>query len=231
MRNWVVAAAVAAVCALDVSGPSPASADILVNISKTSQRMSVLVDGSARFNWPVSTGAARYTTPSGVYKPQWVARMWRSKQYGNAPMPHSVFFHNGYAVHGTNEISRLGKIASHGCVRLHPDNAAKFYSLVQNRLANTRIVVSNDVIEAPGEAPKKKPSLHVAEKAPANEPAAVAAVAPEVERVTVGAAPAETAVLESEPVIEKTPVPREASKTPAPVRNEKVARAGNGFRW
>src|SRR4051812_14896543 len=131
MQKVALAAACVAVCALGITGSRPASADILVNISKSSQRMSVLVDGTSRYNWAVSTGARSYTTPSGVYKPQWLARKWFSKKYHNAPMPHSIFFHEGYAIHGTTEVSRLGKIASHGCVRLHPENAAKLYQLVE----------------------------------------------------------------------------------------------------
>ncbi len=163
MRRIAIAAASAALCALLVAGSRPAAADVLVNVSKASQRMSVLVDGNARYNWKVSTGAKRYTTPSGVYKPEWLARKWKSKQYNNAPMPHSIFFHQGYAIHGTTEVARLGRIASHGCVRLAPENAAKLFALVQKEMASTRIVVSNDVIEKPGEAPKKKPSQIVAE--------------------------------------------------------------------
>src|SRR5207344_146406 len=93
MRRIATTVAWAALCALVVTGPRPASADILVSISKPSQRMSVLVDGTARYNWAVSTGAKNYTTPSGVYKPQWLARKWLSKKYHNAPMPHSIFFH------------------------------------------------------------------------------------------------------------------------------------------
>jgi hypothetical protein len=150
--------AVAALCVVAVTGSVPASADILVNVSKTSQRMSVIVDGSAKYNWLVSTGAKKFTTPSGVYKPEWLARKWKSKQYNEAPMPHSVFFYQGYAIHGTDAVSRLGRIASHGCVRLSPANAAKLYAMVQKNMANTRIVVSDDAIEKPGEEPKKKPT-------------------------------------------------------------------------
>lgn len=168
MRMCKLAAALAAV--LVIGALRPAAADILINISKESQRMSVLVDGTAKYNWLVSTGTKRYTTPSGVYRAQWMAKKWRSKQWNNAPMPHSIFFHKGYAIHGTTDIKRLGKIASHGCVRLHPDNAAKLYSLVAKDLLNTRIVVSDDVIDAPEETPvkpKRKPSRYVAE-APAD---------------------------------------------------------------
>ena len=61
-----------------------------------------------------------------------------------SPMPYSVFFHGGYAIHGTNAVSRLGSPASHGCVRLDTKNAAKFYSLVkQVGPGNTRIIVTN----------------------------------------------------------------------------------------
>jgi hypothetical protein len=88
-------------------------------------------------------------------------------------MPHSIFFHDGYAIHGTTEISRLGKIASHGCVRLHPENAAKLYELVEKQLRFTRVVVSDDAIEAPGEAPKKKkPTLLISENTPAKRASA-----------------------------------------------------------
>lgn len=164
MRKVATAAALAAICALLVTTSRPAAADVLVNVSKTSQRMSVLVDGTSRYNWKVSTGAKRYTTPSGVYQPQWLARKWRSKQYNNAPMPHSIFFHQGYAIHGTTEIARLGKIASHGCVRLHPENAAKLFELVEKQMKNTRIVVSDDVIDAPDETPKKKNNKYISEQ-------------------------------------------------------------------
>jgi len=38
---------------------------------------------------------------------------------------------------------RRGHPASHGCVRLHPDNAAVFFSMAQTKgLRNTKIVIS-----------------------------------------------------------------------------------------
>jgi hypothetical protein len=225
MRKVAIAAAWVAVCALVVTGSRPAAADILVSISKTSQRMSVLVDGTSRYNWMVSTGAKRYTTPSGVYQPQWLARKWRSKKYGNAPMPHSIFFHEGYAIHGTTEVARLGKIASHGCVRLHPDNAATLYELVQKQMASTRVVVSDDLIEAPGEAPKKKPSQFVAENA-TGEPSADRKIALEA----LALAPEDAAMPASRLIGEKIDS-RDTAK-PKPARTEKVARARSaGFHW
>jgi lipoprotein-anchoring transpeptidase ErfK/SrfK len=95
-------------------------------------------------NWAVSTGKAGHYTPRGAYRPQRMATMWRSRKYDNAPMPYSVFFTGGYAVHGTNHVKALGRPASHGCVRLQTKNAARFYALIERAgRKNTRIVITN----------------------------------------------------------------------------------------
>jgi lipoprotein-anchoring transpeptidase ErfK/SrfK len=121
---------------------APAQASVVVHIDKSSQRMSVSVDGSPRYAWPVSTGRRGYGTPSGVFHPQTMARRWYSKRYYNSPMPHSIFFHYGFAIHGTHDLGRLGGPASHGCVRLHPSHAAALYALVErNGRGNTRIEI------------------------------------------------------------------------------------------
>ncbi|HXW23212.1 MAG TPA: L,D-transpeptidase [Xanthobacteraceae bacterium] len=126
-----------------LAGTLPAAANVVVTIDKSTQRMSVAVDGATRYTFTVSTGRAGYGTPTGTYHPQRMARTWFSKEYYNSPMPHSIFFHGGYAIHGSYEISRLGGPASHGCVRLHPANAATLYALVQKEgMGNTRIVIT-----------------------------------------------------------------------------------------
>jgi len=57
------------------------------------------------------------------------------------PWADAIFFYYGFAIHG---ISRLGGPASHGCVRLHPSNAATLFSLVQHSgPRNTAIEISN----------------------------------------------------------------------------------------
>jgi lipoprotein-anchoring transpeptidase ErfK/SrfK len=123
---------------------TPARADVVVQIDKSSQRMHVSVDGAMRYNWPVSTGRDGYGTPSGSFHPQSMARHYFSRKYYNAPMPHAIFFYYGFAIHGTNDISRLGGPASHGCVRLHPSHAAALFALVErNGPRNTRIEISN----------------------------------------------------------------------------------------
>lgn len=109
----------------------PAHSSVLVEIEKSTQTMYVTVDGITRHQWPVSTGRGRFGTPNGVFRPLRLERRWFSRRYYNSPMPHAVFFYKGYAIHGTTELHRLGGPASHGCVRLHPRNAAMLFALVQ----------------------------------------------------------------------------------------------------
>jgi lipoprotein-anchoring transpeptidase ErfK/SrfK len=132
--------AVAAAIAL---GAMPARASVIITVDKSVQQMSVAVDGVTRYRWPVSTARAGYSTPNGTYHPERLARTWYSRIYYHSPMPHSIFFHGGYAIHGSYEISRLGGPASHGCIRLHPSNAATLYGLVSREgTGATTIVVT-----------------------------------------------------------------------------------------
>jgi lipoprotein-anchoring transpeptidase ErfK/SrfK len=125
-----------------LSACARAEANVVVHIDRSSQRMSVSVDRVPRYNWRISTARAGYITPPGSYHPEMLARRWFSKRYYNSPMPHSIFFYRGYAIHGTYEISRLGGPASHGCVRLDPGNAAILYGLVEREgMGHTTIVV------------------------------------------------------------------------------------------
>ena len=136
VRVLQIAAAAAVVLAVTGS----ARADIVVNVDKSSQRMSVIVDGAHRYTWAVSTGVRG--TPSGTYRPQSLSRHHRSSLYHNAPMPYSIFYSGNYAIHGTTHVRQLGGRASKGCIRLHPSNAAVLFALVQQRgLGSTRIVV------------------------------------------------------------------------------------------
>jgi lipoprotein-anchoring transpeptidase ErfK/SrfK len=119
-----------------------AEASIVVHIDRSRQKMDVVVDGDQRYTWRVSTARLGYITPAGTYHPEMLARSWFSRKYYNSPMPHAIFFHGGYAIHGTYEISRLGGPASHGCVRLDPGNAAILFGLVAREgMGRTTIVV------------------------------------------------------------------------------------------
>ena len=105
--------------------------------------MAVIVDGMNSYSWPVSTGMGGGPR-SGTYAPQRMERKWNSRKYNWAPMPYSMFFDERYAIHGTIHVKNLGRRASKGCVRLHPDNAATLFNLVQKRgMKNTRIIVES----------------------------------------------------------------------------------------
>jgi hypothetical protein len=130
-------------CSLSLpAGAANATVDIKIN--KTAQRMTVAVDGVHRYTWKVSTGKFGYGTPSGSYRPFRMEPDHYSKEWDDAPMPHSIFFtQRGHAIHGSYHTGRLGRAVSHGCVRLSPANAAKLYALVSREgMSNTRIAIS-----------------------------------------------------------------------------------------
>ncbi len=141
------------IAALSLFGiAAPAQADIKVQmlepivkakIDLSKQKMNVVINGEVVHSWKISSGRRGYGTPTGSYYPYRMHKMWYSRKYDNAPMPHAVFFRGGYAVHGTNAISRLGRPASHGCIRLHPANAKKFYDLVRKHGRNRTLVSLN----------------------------------------------------------------------------------------
>ncbi len=119
-----------------------ARSEVVARVSLSQQTMEVIVDGRTTFEWKVSTGRKGYGTPTGSWSAKWVSRNHRSRKYNNAPMPFAVFFKGGYAVHATYETKRLGRPASHGCVRLHPEAAADFFQLVRTFGAgNTQIEI------------------------------------------------------------------------------------------
>ena len=127
-------------------GVLPAAAGVEITIDKSIQRMTVAVDGTTRWRWPVSTGARGYDTPNGSYSALRMEKDYSSKEWDDAPMPNSIFFtQRGHAIHGSFD-KRLGKPVSHGCVRLSPGNAAKLYSLVESQgVANTKVLVSGHI--------------------------------------------------------------------------------------
>ena len=118
------------------------SATIIARVDKSSQTMTVYHHGKVIGQWPVSTARAGKVTPSGTWTAKSMKRYHRFSRYNNAPMPYSIFYSGHFAIHGTNQVKRLGRPASAGCIRLHPTNAAKLFSLVQSEgLRNMRVVV------------------------------------------------------------------------------------------
>ena len=119
-----------------------ARAEIAVRIELSGQAMNVDVDGAHYATWAVSTARRGYRTPVGTYTPYLLDRMHYSKLYDYTPMPYSIFFLRGYAIHGTTEVGNLGRPVSHGCVRLRPDNAKILFDLISiHGLQNTSISV------------------------------------------------------------------------------------------
>lgn len=126
------------------------SVDITIN--KVSQKMTVRVDGKSKYVWPVSTGARGYDTPSGKFKPFRMEKEHFSKEWDDAPMPNSMFFTpRGHAIHGSYHVKSLGRRASHGCVRLAPENAAVLFGLVQKAgMQNTTITLRGGLFDGGG---------------------------------------------------------------------------------
>ena len=164
MRRDLVAVATAA----SLLACGAVRAEVLVNISKSQQQLAVVVDGAEAYRWPVSTGRRGYATPSGIFHPVRLERHWYSRKYYNSPMPWSVFFHRGYAMHGTMEAYHLGHAASHGCVRLRPDHARTLFGLVKRAgYRNTKIVVLNGPLPHLRHVPSDVPMAEAAPPASA----------------------------------------------------------------
>lgn len=148
--------AILSICAAAIVGfAAPASASnpffpappgVKATVSLSQQRMDVVIkrkDGrEERYSWKVSTGRKGYETPPGAFRPDYLDEMHHSTKYENAPMPYSVFFNDGIAVHATTEVNHLGRPASHGCVRLDASNAEVFFKAVAELgMTRTAIIV------------------------------------------------------------------------------------------
>jgi len=150
---------IAAAGALAVAFSGAARADVLVQVNKATQRMTVTVDGEQRYVWPVSTGIAQYDTPDGKFTPFRMEKDHFSKEWDDAPMPYSIFFtKQGHAIHGTSHAS-IGRPASHGCVRLHTADAAKLWALVKKEgMSHVSVVLTGELPEgAPAVAKRTSP--------------------------------------------------------------------------
>lgn len=141
MRRVHAAALMAALFAASAAA-GRAQAGVRIEVSRASQTMDVFVDGDRLYTWRVSTARPGYRTPVGTFHPHMLARRWFSRVYDNSPMPYSIFFYYGFAIHGSYEIARIGRPASHGCIRLNPADAAILFGLVQREgMRNTIVVV------------------------------------------------------------------------------------------
>lgn len=127
---------------MSLAGVASAQAGVDVRVDIAAQRIQVTTTDGESYNWAISSGRKGYRTPNGTYRPTRLEKNWYSRKYGGA-MPNAVFFRGGYAIHGTTAVGSLGRPASHGCIRLHPINAAKLFALVKKHGAGqTRIALN-----------------------------------------------------------------------------------------
>jgi hypothetical protein len=148
-----------------------AQAKIDITVDKNAQMMTVSVDGVERYHWPVSTGIPSRETPSGNFRAFRMEASHFSKEFDDAPMPHSIFFTKiGHAIHGTESEGRLGTPASHGCVRLSRANAATLYALVEQQgVLNTTVTLTGSAAIAIARNPRRA-NTAVAQREPAAQP-------------------------------------------------------------
>jgi hypothetical protein len=125
---------------------------VWADVDKGAQRLYLYIDGALTYTWKTSTGRAGYTTPdmdqhpNGPVYDRYTSTKYPDGDYnGLGNMPYAVFVRGGYAIHGTTRgnWSKLGQVASHGCIRVHPDNGQIFNQLVRkNGLRNIWVTVN-----------------------------------------------------------------------------------------
>src|ERR1043166_5518927 len=161
MRSLLVALA-----GLTFAACTSAQAKVAITVDKDNQQMTVAVDGVERYHWPVSTGIPSYETPNGSFRTFRMEEDHFSKEFDDAPMPHSIFFTKiGHAIHGTDSVNRLGSPASHGCVRLSRANASTLYALVQEQgVLNTTVTLTGSSQVALARNPRGRANTAVARR-------------------------------------------------------------------
>jgi lipoprotein-anchoring transpeptidase ErfK/SrfK len=154
-----------------IEAPTPLASKVLVIIDKPTQKMKVYVDDVELYSWKVSSGLPGHATPSGAYTASSMNEIWYSKEWDDAPMPHAIFFtKDGHAIHATEETKKLGRPASHGCVRLAPENARSLFALVKEKgLQNTEIVLNGDTPGGESRVAKTSPRKQQMKRAKARD--------------------------------------------------------------
>jgi L,D-transpeptidase catalytic domain len=163
MRSFIVA-----VASLMLFATGAAQAKVSITVDKNAQLMTVAVDGVERYQWPVSTGNPSHETPNGTFRTFRMEEDHYSKEFDDAPMPHSIFFTKiGHAIHGTESEGHLGMPVSHGCVRLSRANASTLYALVQQEgVLNTTVTLTGSSQIALARNPRSRANTAVARRDP-----------------------------------------------------------------
>jgi len=117
---------------------------LIAKVDVSEQTMRVYRNGKQIHKWRVSTARKGKYTPRGQWRGKMLSKNHKSSLYNNAPMPYSIFYSGNFAIHGTNQTSRLGRPASAGCIRLDTGNARKLYAMTEAvGLRNLKVVVQN----------------------------------------------------------------------------------------
>ena len=133
-----------------VPQPPAEAATLVAKVDLGRQRMDVYVDGALKHSWPVSTGRKGWETKPGSYYPFALTRHYYSPIW-KMNLPYLVSIgQDGTAIHGTDYAGKLGRPASHGCIRLSMGNAARFYAMVQQYgMYSTEVVVTRSGSASP----------------------------------------------------------------------------------
>ena len=164
MRSFLVALA-----GLMLFAAGAAQAKVEITVDKSAQMMTVAVNGVDRYHWPVSTGNPSHETPNGTFRTFRMEADHFSKEFDDAPMPHSIFFTKiGHAIHGTESEKWLGTPVSHGCVRLSRANATTLYALVEKEgVLNTTVTLTGSSQIALARNPRTRANAEIARSEPA----------------------------------------------------------------
>lgn len=126
---------------LTAAGCYQLSCPIYVDVDKGTQTARLYLDGRLDDQWDVSTGMAGFGTPNfnkrfnGRIYDRYTSSKYPGGDYeGLGNMPYAMFIAGGIAIHGTprGNWSRLGRPASHGCIRSHPDKAYRLNRLLRS---------------------------------------------------------------------------------------------------
>ena len=164
MRKFLIPVA----ALLFLAAGSVAHAKVSIVVDKDNQQMTVSVDGVERYQWPVSTGNPSHETPNGKFQTFRMEADHFSKEFDDAPMPHSIFFTKiGHAIHGTFSEGNLGVPVSHGCVRISRANASTLFSLVKTEgVLNTTVTLTGSSRVALARNPRSRRQTDVARRDP-----------------------------------------------------------------
>src|ERR1700742_973553 len=145
-----------------------AQAKVSITVDKDAQLMTVAVDGVTRYHWPVSTGNPSHETPNGSFRTFRMEEDHFSKEFDDAPMPHSIFFTKaGHAIHGTDSVGRLRTPGADGCGGLSLYNASTLSALVEKEgVLNTTVTLTGSAQFALARNPRGRTATAAPPRAP-----------------------------------------------------------------